>query len=61
MLRRRAVFDEGSAEATASLREQDDEFCKMLRAAIEGGRESCPVGVSTRPGTKKPVWLPRPE
>jgi hypothetical protein len=44
-------------EAMLSAREHDDEFCKMLRAAIEEGAESCPIGVSTEPGTKKPIIL----
>jgi hypothetical protein len=36
-------------------RRQDDEFCRALREAIWTGRESCPQGVSTEPGTKKPI------
>src|SRR5262249_44651892 len=42
-------------EATLGAREQDDEFCRILRAAIERGQESCPIGVSREPGTKKPI------
>ena len=36
-------------------REQDEGFCRALRAALWAGTESCPQGVSTEPGTKKPV------
>ena len=36
-------------------RQQDDDFCRALRAALWAGKESCPVGVSTEPGTKKPI------
>jgi len=36
-------------------RRQDDDFCRALRAALWAGKESCPVGVSTEPGTKKPI------
>jgi hypothetical protein len=49
-----AALDE-TDEAILCTRKQDDEFCKMLRIAIEKGAESCPIGVSTEPGTKKPV------
>ena len=49
-----AALDE-SDHAILCSRKQDDEFCKMLRAAIEKGAESCPIGVSTEPGTTKPV------
>ena len=37
------------------LREQDAEFCRRMLIAIESGRETCPVGVSTEPCTKNPV------
>ena len=37
-----------------SLRAQDEGFCNRLRAAIESGEESCPIGVITEPGTKSP-------
>ena len=50
MLRRNsAVVD---ADST---REQDDEFCRILRIAIERGHESCHIGVRTEPGTLKPI------
>ena len=32
----------------------DDAFCARMRAAIEAGLESAPIGVITTPGTKKP-------
>jgi hypothetical protein len=48
------VFD-GADEAILRVREQDEEFCRLLRAAIERGYESCPIGVSTEPGTRKPM------
>jgi hypothetical protein len=53
--RNKAVFDEGSAEAVARLREQDEQFCRMLRAAIERGTEFCPTGISTAPCTQRPI------
>src|SRR6266567_3202008 len=43
------VFEEGTLEATARLREQDDEFCRRLRIAVEMGKEFCPTTVSTEP------------
>jgi hypothetical protein len=61
MLKRGVVFDEGSMEAMLRIQEQDNEFCRRLLAAIHLGRESCPVGVVTRPGTKKPRFLSPPE
>jgi hypothetical protein len=36
--------------------QQDEDFCRALRDAIYAGIESCAVGVSTEPGTKKPIW-----
>jgi hypothetical protein len=36
-------------------RVQDDAFCKALRAALWAGKESCAEGVSTKPGTEKPI------
>ncbi len=36
-------------------RVQDDAFCKALRAALGAGKESCAEGLSTEPGTKKPM------
>jgi plasmid stability protein len=36
-------------------RQQDDDFCRALRAALWAEKESCPEGVSTEPGTKNPI------
>jgi hypothetical protein len=57
MLKRsRLVLDESSAvEVMARFREQDDEFCRRLRAAIDNGYESCPTTVSREPCTKRPI------
>jgi hypothetical protein len=49
-----ALFDENTLRAVANLKRQDDEFCRIMRLAIELGRESCPIGVSTQPGTQNP-------
>ena len=35
----------------------DDAFCAAMRAAIEAGLESAPIGVITTPGTKKPKYV----
>jgi hypothetical protein len=61
MLKQKVVFDEGSVEEMLAIQQQDNEFCRRLLAAIHLGRESCPVGVSTQPGTKKPRWVRPPE
>src|SRR5262245_14739822 len=53
--RNRAFFEEGTLEAVARLRNQDDEFCRRLRMAVEMGMESCPTAVSTEPCTKRPI------
>jgi hypothetical protein len=53
--RNRAFFEEGTLEAVARLRNQDDEFCRRLRIAVEMGMESCPITVSTEPCTKRPI------
>jgi hypothetical protein len=55
MLRWNGTALDESDEATLCARDQDDEFCRILLAAIEQGTESCPIGVSTEPGTKKPI------
>jgi hypothetical protein len=39
----KSVLEEGGPEAVASFREQDDEFCRMLRAAVERSYEYCPT------------------
>jgi len=54
-MRNRILFDEGSVEAIARVREQDDEFCRRLRIAVEMGREFCPTSVSTKPCTNRPL------
>ena len=41
--------------AVARTKAQDDDFCAALRAAIEAGKESCPMGVITEPSTKRPI------
>jgi hypothetical protein len=41
--------------AIARIRAQDNDFCATLRAAIEAGKECCPIGVITEPGTKRPI------
>ena len=41
-------------------RQQDDDFCRALRAALCTGTEGCPEGVSTEPSTKKPILNYRP-
>jgi hypothetical protein len=41
--------------AIVRIRAQDDNFCAAVRAAIEAGMESCPIGVITEPGTKRPI------
>ena len=53
MAKRFATAFAGADEENTS-REQDKEFCRILRAAIERGQETCPIGVSTEPGTRKP-------
>src|SRR5262245_66655469 len=61
-----AVFDRADKDLMVQLnREQDDEFCRKLRAARRAGTETCPVGVSTEPGAKRPIltlstaWIKR--
>jgi hypothetical protein len=56
MKRNRLGSNEGGSDIIAHLREQDDEFCRRLRAAIERGSESCPTGVITEPCTKRPIY-----
>jgi hypothetical protein len=56
------AIEEGGLEAVARLREQDGEFCRRLRAAVERGYEYCPTSVSTAPCTKRPILnYTRPE
>jgi hypothetical protein len=53
MSRSKFAFEEGSVEEMARLRNQNDEFCRRLRAAIERGSESYPT--SMEPSTKRRV------
>ncbi len=56
MLKWSEVILEGDGvEAMARLREQDDDFCRRLRAAVESGYEFCPTKVSKVPCTSRPV------
>jgi hypothetical protein len=58
----RAPIDESTSRAIANHKRQDEEFCRILRLAIERRRESCPIGVSTQPGTENPrVNYQRPD
>jgi len=54
MLRWKKSIDMGDATA-ARIREQDDDFCRVLRAAIERGKEFCSEGVRTEPCTDYPI------
>ena len=38
--------------------EMDEAFCARMRADIEEGLESAPIGVMTTPGTKNPKFVP---
>jgi hypothetical protein len=38
--------------------EMDEAFCARMRAAIEAGLESAPIGIITTPGTKNPKYVP---
>jgi hypothetical protein len=55
MLKWNGLALDGTDEAILRVREQDEEFCRILRAAIEQGQEFCPIGVSAEPSTKKPM------
>jgi hypothetical protein len=37
------------------LADMNDKFCSRLHAAIRAGEEMCSTGVSTAPGTKRPI------
>jgi hypothetical protein len=37
--------------------DMDQAFCARMRAAIEAGLESAPIGVVTTPGTKNPKYV----
>jgi hypothetical protein len=45
MSKRTGTDFDGADEARS--RRQDEEFCRILRAAIERGHESCPIGIKT--------------
>ena len=57
MLKWNGMAFDGTDEAILRVREQDEQFCRILRAAIEQGQEFCPIGLSTEPGTKKPMVM----
>jgi hypothetical protein len=38
--------------------DMDEAFCARMRAAIDAGLESAPIGVVTTPGTKNPKYVP---
>jgi hypothetical protein len=40
--------------------DMDEAFCGRMRAAIEAGLESAPIGIVTAPGTKNPIYVPTP-
>jgi hypothetical protein len=51
--KRSPLETEVAEEIRAARRQQQDEdFCRALLAAVHAGKESCPVGVSTTPGTQ---------
>jgi hypothetical protein len=50
-----SLTDNDLLHAITRIRAQDDAFCASLCAAIEAGREFCPIGVITTPGTKRPI------
>jgi hypothetical protein len=59
-MRRQAKHTALPAEANEEVmaarnRMQDDDFCRALRAALYARKETCPIGVSTEPGTKNPI------
>ena len=50
------TFDTATEDLMAyNNRMQDHAFCQALRAALSAGKESCAEGVSTKPGTEKPI------
>jgi len=46
------------SEVQSLTNRMDDAFCARMRAAIDAGLESAPIGVVTTPGTKNPRYLP---
>jgi len=66
-MRKRPLVNEWPGDidvSPAHLFNQDAEFCRRMKAAIERGLETCPIGVSTKPGTTNPVvadgWMQPP-
>jgi hypothetical protein len=55
MTKRNGSFEEGKLKAMARLRNQNDEFCRRLRIAVEMGMEFCPITVTREPCTKYPI------
>jgi hypothetical protein len=54
-------FEKFQAEVTNGQSNQiamDEAFCLRMRAAIEAGLESAPIGVVSTPGTKNPRYVP---
>jgi hypothetical protein len=50
-------------EIQSRVNRMDGAFCARMRAAIELGLESAPIGVVTAPGTQSPKYVsaePRP-
>ena len=41
----------------ASHFDMDEAFCARVRRTIAAGLESAPIGVITKPGTKKPKYV----
>jgi hypothetical protein len=50
--------DEIHSHLATSHFDMDEAFCARMRAAIEVGLESAPIGIITTPGTKNPKYLP---
>jgi hypothetical protein len=50
--------DEIHSHLATSHSDMDEAFCARMRAAIEVGLESAPIGIITTPGTKNPKYLP---
>ena len=38
--------------------DMNEAFCGRMRAAIEAGLETAPIGIVTTPGTKNPRYVP---
>jgi hypothetical protein len=46
------------SEIQSRTNRMDEAFCARMRAAIEAGLESAPIGVVTTPGTQTPKYVP---